>query len=306
MTHRYAVYGATLESAIEFPELPLAGTGAARWTFDAVTTLEPMVAPTELGADRIYGDVHARLYAHAAGHRVRVDDTGIFDLSADRRRVRWEVRATSWPDFVRAHLVGRVLATALHLDGWLPLHGSAVLAGDGGVAFLAPKGAGKSTLALALVRAGARLLTDDTLPVEPGARPRAWPGVHSVRLRADALQDGGPATTVLTTHEGKRVLTGFPATRIASEPVPLRALYLLGPDGPALTRRELQATHAAIAVVGHVKIGRMLGADATAVMLSRTAAIVAHVPVFHLAMPRDLAQLDACASDVLSWHGGPA
>lgn len=302
----YAVYGGVLESALELPELPAATEGPARWRFTVVPALPPVAEARELGADRIYGDVHARLFAHADGHRIVVEDTGIFDLSADRRRVAWQEHAAAWPDFVRSHLVGRVLATALWLDGWLPLHGSAVAARDGAIGFLAPKGAGKSSLALALTEAGARLLTDDTLPVEPIDAPRAWPGVHSVRLREDALAQVEASPVTLGTHEGKRVLTGFAPERLAHAPVPLRALYLLDPGGPALAREPLPAHYAAAAVTGQVKIGRMLGPAAGGAMLARTSAIVARVPVLRLAIPRDLARLADHAAEILAWHGGPA
>lgn len=306
MRHHYAAYGATLGSAIELPELRPVAPDAPRWTFDVVPELPPMREAAELGDDRIYADVHARLFAHRDGHRIVVDDTGHFDLSADRRAVRWAHRAESWPDFVRAHLVGRVLATALYLDGWLPLHGSAVVAREGGIGFLAPKGFGKSTLALALVQAGARLLTDDTFPVEPGPAPRAWPGVHSLRVREDALAVTGAPAPTLTTREGKALVAGLPDERLAHTPAPLRALYLLDPGASALTRSPLHTMHAAVAVMGHVKIGRMLGPDAAAVMLERTAGVVGAVPVHRLTMPRDLAQLAACAGTILDWHGGPA
>src|SRR5690349_12486106 len=149
MNH-YSIYGSCLATAMHFPELRPAASATPKWTFETTPKLAPMDAPTELGAELIYSDVHARLYRHAEGHRIVVDDTGEFDMSADGRHLRWQERRDAWPDFVRAHLMGRVLATSLFLDGGLPLHGSAVAFGTGVVAFLAPKGYGKSSTALAL------------------------------------------------------------------------------------------------------------------------------------------------------------
>ncbi len=306
--HRYAVYGACLSSTMPFPELTESATADAKWRFETTAELPPMREPAELGADNIYADVHARLFRHADGHRITVDDTGTFDVSADGRLVRWQERAESWPDFVRAHLMGRVLATTMFLDGWLPLHGSAVAAREGVVAFLAPRGFGKTSLALALTQLGARLVTDDTLPVQlPGAL--AWPGVHSMRLRGDVGTALGVDTPQLETREGKWLVTDIPPDRREDRCLPLRAIYLIDPvaaDTAATTaaRTQMPPMFAAVGVVAHVKIGRMLGAGAAAPMLERAAAITGSVPVYRLHAARDLAQLPALAAAVLAWHGG--
>ena len=250
--HRYDVYGAVLASTVEFPELPAATDDRpARWDFSTVAELPEMASPVALGDDHIYGAVHARFFAHDEGHRVIVDDTGVFDIARDGHRLRWAERADAWPDFVRSHLTGRVIATALWLDGLLPLHGSAVETSDGVIGFLAPKGYGKSTLAMALTQAGARLVTDDTLPIElresagpspvdsgdhVAADPRsasplafAWPGVHSVRLKDDSLRALANARPSVETHEGKQIVTDSrrstywtPCIRTVSRSMPSR------------------------------------------------------------------------------------
>lgn len=306
--HRYTVYGACLSSMMPFPELAESTAPEAKWRFETATSLPPMREPVELGADNIYADVHARLFRHADGHRITVDDTGTFDMSADGRLVRWQEREESWPDFVRAHLMGRVLATAMFHDGWLPLHGSAVALRDGVVAFLAPRGFGKSSLALALTQLGARLVTDDTLPVQlPDVL--AWPGVHSMRLRGDVGAALGMDAPDLETREGKWLVTDIAADLRAESSMPLRAIYLIDPVAPdtatlAAARTQMPPTFAAVGVVAHVKIGRMLGPSAAAAMLERAAQITRSVPVYRLHAARDLTQLPALASTIVDWHGG--
>jgi hypothetical protein len=260
----------------------------------------------ELGAEGIYGEVFARLYRHAAGHRVTVDDTGMYDISADGRSIRWQVKDEAWPDFVRAHLIGRILATALYLDGWLPLHGSAVAFGDSVVTFLAPKGFGKSSLAHALLSLGGRLVTDDTLAVELSSPPRAWPGVHSMRVRMDSLAALGQKHTGGVTREGKALITELDETQLAHEPAPLSAIYLLDPTTPDVermpTRSRLPGTVGAVAVVGHVKIARMLGNSAARTLLDRCVAVASSVPVYRLTIPRDLDSLPQVATQIAGWH----
>lgn len=306
MNH-YSIYGSCLATAMHFPELRPAGTAAPKWTFDTTPQLPSMNAPAELGAELIYADVHARLYRHADGHRIVVDDTGEFDLSLDGRRLRWQERHDAWPDFVRAHLMGRVLATSLFLDGGLPLHGSAVAIGSGVIAFLAPKGYGKSSTALALTSVGGRLVTDDTLPVEPAVVPIAWPGVHSMRVRADSMDAQGLANRGFETHEGKRVLADIPEDRLQHSPAPLRAIYLLNPftrkpgDAPA-ARTPMAESMAALWMVSHVKIARMLGASAAPALLDRAATVVRAVPVYRLDAARELELLPTIAETIASWH----
>lgn len=302
----YEAYGECLSSRVAFPELRESAATETRWSFAQVERLEPMRDARELGDDHIYGEVHARLFAHGTGHRILVDDTGEFDIADDGHHMRCSPRPDAWPDFVRAHLLGRVLSTAMFLDGRLPLHGSAVAVDGGVIAFLAPKGFGKSSLALALTAAGARLVSDDTLPVVDGPEPIAWPGVHSVRVHDDVIETVGMDRPTLDTREGKRIVTGLDSHQLQREPAPLRAIYLLAPvegDVDAVARTELSATISAISIVAHVKIGRMLGPDFAATMLTRAASIARCVPVFQLRVQRELDRLPAAATTLLGWHG---
>jgi hypothetical protein len=304
----YSVYGAILASALPLPELDEIPSGPARWTVDVATALPPMERAAELGADLIWGDVHARLFTHAGGYRIVVEDTGAFDLSADRSHVTVVPKDGASPDFVRAHLTGRVLATLLHLDGLLPLHGSAVVTREGAIGFLAPKGFGKSSLALALAHAGAWLMSDDTLPILPDSA-EASPGVHGLRVHDDALEAVGVEGGSLRTREGKHVLRHIGAERVTARPRSLAALYLLAPvepDGEGVDRVLLPPSLAAISIVAHVKIGGMLGGAAAAELLARAARVAERVPVFQLRTPRDLASLSATAATLLEWHGLPS
>jgi hypothetical protein len=57
------------------------------------------------------------------------------------------------------------------LEGKLALHGAAVAVGERAVVLLGRSGQGKSTLAAALCRAGASLLADDAVALDPGPDP---------------------------------------------------------------------------------------------------------------------------------------
>ncbi len=190
---RYQLFGRCLESDLPFPEL-MSGTGSTSWVLNTLPgRAEPPAHSVYLGEDTVQGDIRVRLYRTPAGFWLDFDDSGCFEVTDAGRTLRW-YRPTADCDDVdvdaaaRIDVQGRVLALALHEEGRLCLHGSGVCTGGVGLGFLAPKFHGKSTLALALVSAGARLITDDTLVVDPGPIPLALPGVHAMRLWSDTAR----------------------------------------------------------------------------------------------------------------------
>lgn len=306
--HYYRVFGHGLSSEVELPELEPVDVCTPRWAFRLLAAGEASSGGRLLGEEPLYGDVSARLYRHAAGYRIEVDDTGIYDLTSDGARIGWLPNPEPWWDFGRGHLLGRVLATAMHFSGQLVLHGSAVATG-GVVAFLGEKGAGKSSLALALVRQGARLVTDDTLPLAVEAGCMAWPGVHSIRLRPDMASPDlmGGKESSLPGRDGKLTTAPLDSASVLDEPAPLRAIYLVQPaisTDPArsVQRFELDPVRAAAAITGFAKIGVMLGPGEAGSLLERAAAVAGTVPVYVLAVHRAAEELEHAAKEILAWH----
>src|SRR2546430_14244641 len=80
-------------------------------------------------------------------------------------------------------------------------------------------------------RAGAGLLSDDTLAVHPDDVPvKLWPGVHSVRLWGDSAERiaGDDPAEGASPFEVKRTFTRLPEHLLAREPVPVSAIYQIG------------------------------------------------------------------------------
>lgn len=306
----YSVYGTRLDSEIEFPELPLATRGPARWKFRVDESLPAMQDAVMRGAEVIYGDVQARLYSHRRGLRIVVDDTGEFDVAPNGNIVA-ATRPGAWDDFLRNHLLGRVLAIAMFEAGWLPLHAAAVETAEGIIAFLGPNGIGKSAMALALNLAGAPLVADDTLPLESGLPPRALPGLPTIRVREDVRDALAVHEAGLPTHEGKVALLPTAGRRTRSVPGALAGIYLLvpgagDPGAAAVARTPYSPALAAPAVLAHVRAGGLLGATAVGTMLQRISPIVNMVPVHQLSVTRDLSRLMYAARQILSWYVEPA
>lgn len=296
----YRLFGGILRSDIPFPELrPAAGTPTWRLRRGAVAD-----GVEHLGEDVVTADANVTLQRTPNGFRLTYDDTGAFEVSADGGTVTWSAGRDTDPAATRTDVTGRVLALAQHAMGRFCLHAAAVTMSDRAVGFLAPKQHGKSTLSLALVQAGARLLSDDTLPIDPGPPPRAWPGLHSARLWPDTalrLAPGEPRGVL----GGKVVFDALTEDRVSHEDHALEALYLLAPRAPDARpeRHALGAREAAVGLLANAKLGPLLGASEAPVLFRRATAVAAAVPVYRLHVPRSLDRLPDVVAAVRGWHG---
>jgi hypothetical protein len=306
----YQVFGGVLRSELEFPELDVAARGEPDWTLTVTAEPAPDVGDgTPLGEDRVDLGVMVRSSRTAAGFRLVYDDTGVFDVTEGGRMIRWHRPPSADAEAGRLDVLGRVLALALHASGWLSLHGSAVALSEGAVAFLAPKGNGKSTLAYALMRSGAALMTDDTVVVGAGRPATVRPGVQSVRLFRDSA-DWLSATSPVPGSSDVKVTFGQlaeDARRLTR--APLAALYLLESveagtiDEPA-ERERLDGPLAVFSLMAQTKIGMLLGGVEAPRVFDAVATVADGTPVYRLRVTRDYARLQSVVDRLLGWHGG--
>jgi hypothetical protein len=184
-----------------------------------------------------------------------------------------------------------VRALLRHLEGRLTLHAATFATDAGAIACLGAGGFGKSTLAAAACRRdGVRLLGDDTAPIDLAGTPSVAPTEHVTWLFTDDVE----AVRKRGVHARLRK-EPVPAPRAAREPVPLVALVALSFDErltePTVTRVTGRRSfeHVSLAAVRFV-------IDEREVVLhdfDQISSLVARVPVYELARPRDLGQLDA-------------
>jgi hypothetical protein len=307
-TYHYRLFGGVLNSDIVIPELDPIEPETPTWTLRSREGEPPGADGTELGTDRVTGEVQARMYRRDTGLRLIFDDTGCFDIGEGGRSIEWVHAPEVSIDDARTDLTSRVLAAALHEAGTTCLHGSAVVIGDEAIGFVAPKFHGKSTLALALVRAGARLLTDDTLPVMPGPQPRACPGVHATRLWADSAERVGIGGEGWESTGSKLLFRSLPDEYVSHSTHPLAALYLLSParepsEGRMAWRTRLPTMEATLVMIGHAKLAPLLSGPEAPRLFRQAAALAAVVPVYRLGIARDLDRIEEVAATILSWHG---
>ena len=186
----YRLFGITLASEIPLTHHLCPGSGAPDVTFGTVRQAPvagawPSVPP------------HCRV-PHL--HRLPCWDLLRFrrgtDFYVGADRIACHVIDPASARLMELRLLGTVLAFWLERSGVPVLHASAVDVGGRAVAFLSSKRGGKSALAASFIQAGAALLSDDMLPLDPPARmPDSAP-----RLNA-----GSPARSTLCASSGSAV-----------------------------------------------------------------------------------------------------
>jgi hypothetical protein len=308
----YSVFGGCLRSEIPFPDLLPSPDASALsrpdWTLRVVHGAVPQDGATQTGAHQV-GPWHYRLFDTATGLRLELSDDYVFELAEGGTEIRWYVSDRATIENVRALVLGPLLALAHHLRGGLCLHGSAVAVGEQGLAFLAGKHHGKSTLGLALALAGARHLTDDAVAVDLSSPLRLRPGIHSVRLWQDSADRFARSLECTLVQGLKATLTELPEQLIRTAAVPLAAVYMLRPvqsaDATVAAERSLlDPSGATLAMICHTKLPQpLMGRARSGEQFQRVGAVARSVQVYDLAVARDFDRLSDVVEIILSWHG---
>lgn len=308
---RYAAFGFVVDCDFELPELPRIQESSARcWRIETRDGTAPICPDPPIGSDAVYAGVRVDAYVMPGTFRLAFDDTGTFDVLPAERRIVWYPRLGAPIAAVRADLLGRVMALAAHADEALALHASAVSIDGEVVAFLGPKHAGKSTLALALVRRGARLVTDDTLVVRFDGTGAAWaaPGVQRVRLWDDSAR-----ALEIASHGdagAKPTIEALPTNQLVSNDLRVTACYVLEAADPhrdvddAVRRTRMSSVHAAVTCIRFSKLGSLAGGSESGIVLERASRLAAAVPVYSAAVHRDLTTVGEVAAVFMAWQRG--
>ena len=198
----------------------------------------------------------------------------------------------------------RVLSIVLNLRGILCLHGAAVAYRHAALAILGDAGAGKSTLAAALLERGCRLLADDKVALHNESD--GWcvaPGVPALKLWPDTLcemqRDPQELDAVLYRNP-KRVL---PVASVAVAPRPLRALYIIDASAPADAQLALEPVRPAAGLFQ--LLNQRLGAsirtrDQLAGDMARLRTLAQETPIRLIRRPRTYQSIPSTVDAILA------
>lgn len=302
-----AVFGKGFWSEIPVTDLGDDAPLPSHWSFHRSDAPAPALDCELVGSSEVFPGVWAYLHRHRDGLRYTADDAGVFDLAHGGREFTWYEPRPEAEAQAQVYVTNVLLPLAWHLAGGLCLHASAVSFGDNAISFMAPKFHGKSTLAMASVRAGAKLLTDDTLAVTLTTPPRLLPGVHAIRLYADSanrLQAGEEG--VDEGFAAKQVIT--PTGHLAHDPARFDAGYLLAPvmatpDRPPVRRVRMSNFEAVLLLMGQSKIQLLFDKVEQMKVMERVTVIAEQVPVYKLEVVRDFARIEEVTATLREWHG---
>lgn len=240
------------------------------------------------------------------GYVCRIMSVADFVIDADLTRVVCHPVPDGRNEVIPIIVTGSLVAFLLAVSGRCVLHGSAVERGGRALAFVGLSGQGKSTMAALFCAAGARLVTDDVLPLEFGDGPDGGDAVfclragHEVRLRpkASSLAEHFDPGSVRTTADDRRAVA---ATASELERIPLVAVVLPNPsrDRPDVGARFLGVGDASLALARFQRIEGWLDRDQLRRQFADVGRIVADVPVIEVSVPWGPPFADDLADQVL-------
>lgn len=223
------------------------------------------------------GEVLLRLHG-------RVD----FEIAPDCHSVRAWTDPACEPEMLGLLVSGNLLAVVLALRGETVLHASAVEVEGRVLAFVAPSGLGKSTLAALACARGARFVTDDVLRPQFGTNGAVycWPGVTENRLRRDVADLSADHAGALTrTSVDGRAVWRPPAS--TSGRCPLHAVVLPRPvrDGHRLDLQPLPPGEAVLELTRRPRILGWIDETVRAETFANLARLARAVPVYRAGVP---------------------
>ncbi len=215
-------------------------------------------------------------------------------LATDGNSLVIQPEADLSTDFQETMLLSIGIPMILHQRGRLVLHGSAVEIDGKAVGFLAFSGWGKSTLALALSRAGHPLITDDHIVVQfdGDGTPIVAPGYSHVKIypnSADAVGVAGESLPKILPDYEKRIYRQNEMTRL--DRLPLAAICLLD-FGTAQRIDPISSNTALLELVRHTFVARyLLGSETLGRHFQQCAKIASQVPIYRFTRTHDLGEL---------------
>jgi hypothetical protein len=296
----YHVAGIILRSNLMSPELIPAEPAADDIQFTLEQQITPPIRDWFHTVYREDGTTWQQFGKHASGYILRFHQLADFHISIDGKHIDCYPFYHVETHTIRHLLLDNVLPHTLNLRGQIVLHASAVVTDTGAIAFLAPSGTGKSTLAAAFAQHGISLLADDSVVIERRAEHFwALPSYPSIRLwshMVDALWQSSLETeAVAHYYSKKRVALQHDRMPFQQSPAPLRKIYLLVAPQAASDERivltPISPRDAHIELVKHTFRMDITDKRQNAITFAFHNQLASGVPFARLTYPRQVSRL---------------
>jgi hypothetical protein len=298
----HEIYGRSLLSDIELPELPDAPAPEARAEegprFPALAFEARLPLPPRDGWFTLWlrpdGDPWVRAARTAAGYHVQYTNCAEFHVDLERRVIAG-ARVTCEAGMFRHFLVDQVVPLMLSVDQPV-LHASSVAIDGGMAAFAGHGGAGKSTIAIALARLGHAIGADDGLLLtDAGEGVPAYPGIRLWPDSEAALAGGLRGYGRSRARAKQRFREGLAFAAAG----PLTRLYVLDPGGAAaVTFAPLPPRDAAMELIRQAYRLALDDRSALARQFDTLAALAPALSAWRLSFPRHLTEVMSLACAV--------
>jgi hypothetical protein len=286
----YSAYGLKINSAIPLPELLERKDGGADITIQRGRIERPLPETDETGS-----------YFESAGDEAYLfwDEVGAF-LVREGKEIVVDALPGVKDQILRLPLLGTVLSAGVQQRGYLPLHASAVAIDGRAVAFLGPRGAGKSTMDAALYARGHDLVSDDSVVVNTvgSASPLVMPGFPQLKLFPAAAAELGYDIETLPRLIPNFEKRGCRADRFYGDAILLHRIYVLD-SGSMIKIEQLRSQEAIIRLISQSYMARVFKYSLKGMLatshLFQCVDLANRVPVYKLKREFSLSELDDVA-----------
>jgi hypothetical protein len=238
------------------------------------------------------------------------EDGARFAIEREGREVRGDWPTNYTLEDACTYLLGPVLGFVLRLRGVTCLHASAVVIDDYAVALAGSPGAGKSTTAAAFAQSGVPVLSDDIVALaESGDQFLVQPGYPRLNLWPDSSRmlvgEEGVLPRITPTWDKLYMPLDQGGRRFGAQPLPLRAIYVLGEreehlEAPVI--EEVTGSEALMTLVTNTYVNYLLDPAMRRRDFDVLSRVVAQMPIRRVRPAADPAKLytlrDAIARDV--------
>jgi len=176
--YKYKIYGLTVESVIELPDLIAIPSGTPDVQINIGMVPESLSNPIDTG-----------IFYQATKNDFlfRFDKVGAYRIQ-DGNKIT--VQVIGEIEDVRLFLLGSAFGALLHQKGILAIHGSAISTPKGAIIFSGSSSVGKSSLVASLVKRGFNFIADDIAAIHKHTDGfKVHPGIPHIKLWKDVVKD---------------------------------------------------------------------------------------------------------------------